>query len=42
MKKLLSSLIKYCKNGMLLIIIENTCYHYFKNDNIFKNGRISR
>jgi len=21
---------------MLLIIIENTCYHYFKNDNIFK------
>jgi len=21
---------------MLLIIIENTCYHYFKNDNILK------
>jgi len=36
MKKLLSPLIKYCKNGMLLIIIENTCYHYFKNDNILK------
>jgi len=36
MKKLLSSLTKYCKNDMLLIIIENTCYHYFKNDNILK------
>jgi len=23
---------------MLLIIIENTCYHYFKNDNIFKTA----
>jgi len=21
---------------MLLIILENTCYHYFKNDNILK------
>jgi len=21
---------------MFLIIIENTCYHYFKNDNILK------
>ena len=21
---------------MLLIIIENTCYHYFKNDSILK------
>jgi len=21
---------------MLLIIIENTCYHYFKNDNILE------
>jgi len=21
---------------MLLIVIENTCYHYFKNDNILK------
>jgi len=36
MKKLLSKLIKYCKNDILLIIIENTCYHYFKNDNILK------
>ena len=38
MKKLFSSLVKYCKNGMLLIIIENTCYHYFKNDNILKTA----
>jgi len=27
---------------MLLIITENTYYHYLKNDNIFKKGRISR
>jgi len=23
---------------MLLIIIENTCYHYFKNDKILKTA----
>ena len=23
---------------MVLIITENTCYHYFKNDNILKMG----
>jgi len=23
---------------MLLIITENTCYHYFKNDNILKKA----
>jgi len=26
---------------MLLIIIENTCYHYFKNDNILKTAELS-
>jgi len=23
---------------LLIIIIENTCYHYFKNDNILKKA----